>query len=156
MLAGDGAANEVTLSHTDAKAVDMINSPLMDRMAQVIDGTAVYAVQAGLFADPDNSARIRRQLEGAGYRVHQDTIQWRGAVIDRLRVGPYGQRAAAEQAKADIDSLTGADAFIVVSCAAGNGLRGLDSWVQVGSYREATNATAMVERLQGLGHGAQV
>ena len=56
-----------------------------------------WAIQIGSFGSRDNADRLRRQLVGEGYPVFLMPVQSGGRTLHRVRVGPYGDRATANE-----------------------------------------------------------
>lgn len=59
---------------------------------------AVYAVQAGVFADKANAERLRTRIESLGFKPYSDSV---GATT-RIRVGAFASRAEAESLQAKL------------------------------------------------------
>lgn len=66
---------------------------------------AAYAINVGLFADAGNARRAQERLQQAGLPVVVQTITTAQGLRTRVRVGPYPQRARADEAAARIRSL---------------------------------------------------
>ncbi len=60
---------------------------------------AQYAVQLGVFRQPDHVAALRKRLQNIGVPVHAETLP-SGAI--RLRIGPYASRKEAEAVVANL------------------------------------------------------
>jgi len=56
-----------------------------------------WAVQVGAFGSVDTARRMAQDLSGAGYRAFVSPVKRDGKTLYRVRVGPEGNRAAAEQ-----------------------------------------------------------
>jgi cell division septation protein DedD len=56
-----------------------------------------WAVQVGAFGSPDTARKLVGDLNGAGYRAFVSPVNRGGRTLYRVRVGPQGDRAAAEQ-----------------------------------------------------------
>ncbi len=74
--------------------------------------TKGWVVQVGVYADAVNAARVRDKLKS----LHLDPIEDRVAIASgkgvRLRVGPYRERAAAEQAQTKLKKGAGMDGVV--------------------------------------------
>jgi cell division septation protein DedD len=66
---------------------------------------APYAINVGLFADEGNARRAQQLLQQAGLPVLVQAIPTRKGPRTRVRVGPYPQREAADEAAARIRAL---------------------------------------------------
>lgn len=64
-----------------------------------------YAINVGLFADAGNARRAQERLQQAGLPVVVQSITTAQGPRTRVRVGPYPQRARADEAAARIRSL---------------------------------------------------
>lgn len=63
-----------------------------------------YIAQVASFGALENANRLAETLRGVGYSVSLDTIKSDVGTLHRVRVGPYGNEAAANQAVAQIQS----------------------------------------------------
>jgi cell division septation protein DedD len=54
-------------------------------------------VQVGAFGSADTARRLVQDLGGAGYRAFVSPVNRGGKTLYRVRVGPAGDRAGAEQ-----------------------------------------------------------
>lgn len=69
-----------------------------------------WAVQVGVFANTANATKLADKLKGQGHRVLLENIAQGSEKRVRLRVGPFADKAAAQQAQAKIqktNSITG-------------------------------------------------
>lgn len=66
---------------------------------------AAYAINVGLFADAGNARRAQARLQQAGLPVVVQAITTAQGPRTRVRVGPYPQRARADEAAARIRTL---------------------------------------------------
>lgn len=57
---------------------------------------AGFAIQLGSFANRDTASRLARELQAAGFRVSIAPVRAGGRELQRVRVGPVADRAAAE------------------------------------------------------------
>ncbi len=67
------------------------------------EGTSVWAVQAGSFADIENARSLREHLRGDGLEAFISSVKSEDQVMHRVAVGPYLARADAETAQRQID-----------------------------------------------------
>ena len=56
-----------------------------------------WAVQVGAFGSADTARKLVQDLNGAGYRAFVSPVNRGGKTLYRVRVGPAGDRASAEQ-----------------------------------------------------------
>ena len=56
-----------------------------------------WAVQVGAFGSADTARKLTQELGGAGYRAFVSPVNRGGKTLYRVRVGPVGDRAGAEQ-----------------------------------------------------------
>jgi len=56
-----------------------------------------WAVQVGAFGSADTARKLVQELSGAGYRAFVSPVNRGGKTLYRVRVGPEGDRASAEQ-----------------------------------------------------------
>jgi rare lipoprotein A len=74
---------------------------------------AHYYVQAGAFAERENAERLKDRLSDAG-DPSISSIDRNGALLYRVRIGPFDSAGAADAALAHLAGLGGSDAKIVV------------------------------------------
>jgi DedD protein len=60
-------------------------------------GSGRYVVQVASFSSTANASRLAGSLQDAGMPVALDTVDSAAGVLHRVRVGPFNQRAEAEQ-----------------------------------------------------------
>ncbi len=72
-----------------------------------------FVVQVGSFASRNNAVRLQSQLEGDGFEtlIHEDQAGSR--TIWRVRVGPIGDRARAEQTLRELADRSGVEGLVV-------------------------------------------
>ncbi len=66
-----------------------------------------WAVQVGVFANAANAAKLADKLKAQGHHVLTDNIAQSGEKRVRLRVGPFADKVAAQQAQAKIQKANG-------------------------------------------------
>lgn len=59
--------------------------------------SGAWAVQVGAFGSADTARKLVQDLSGAGYRAFVSPVNRGGKTLYRVRVGPAGDRAGAEQ-----------------------------------------------------------
>lgn len=81
-------------------------------------GAGRYAVNVGSFSNLDNARSLAARLRAAGLPLTSESVDVAGKPAMRLRVGPYGDRTAAEAARLRVESLAGGTASVVALDAA--------------------------------------
>ncbi|TAM46940.1 MAG: hypothetical protein EPN55_03915 [Gammaproteobacteria bacterium] len=66
-----------------------------------------WAVQVGVFANTANAAKLADKLKGQGHHVLLENIAQGSEKRVRLRVGPFADKVAAQQAQARIQKASG-------------------------------------------------
>lgn len=124
-------------------------------------GSGGYAVNLGAYGNLANANALLAQLRSAGLPATSDAVSIGGKPGARLRLGPYDRRADAEadrlkalRVRADLpasvvalDGAAGADATATSKATAGK----VGFAVQVGAFRDMSDATARVETLRKAG-----
>ncbi len=78
-----------------------------------------YAVNVGSFSNLDNARALADRLRSSGLPLlTSESVDVSGKPAMRLRVGPYGDRTAAEAARLRVESVTGGSASVVALDAA--------------------------------------
>ena len=72
-----------------------------------------YAVNVGSFSNLDNARALADRLRAAGLPLTSESVDVAGKPAMRLRVGPYGDRTAAEAARLRVESAAGVAATVV-------------------------------------------
>jgi DedD protein len=72
-----------------------------------------YAVNVGSFSNLDNARGLADRLRAAGLPLSSESVDVAGKPAMRLRVGPYGDRTAAEAARLRVESVAGGSATVV-------------------------------------------
>jgi len=72
-----------------------------------------WAVQVGVFSNPENAKRMIEKLGSLGVKASSETITLSGNKVQRLRVGPYRDRASAEREQARIQKGIGEKLVVV-------------------------------------------
>jgi len=72
-----------------------------------------YAVNVGSFSNLDNARGLADRLRAAGLPLTSESVDVAGKPAMRLRVGPYGDRTAAEAARLRVESVAGGPATVV-------------------------------------------
>ena len=69
-----------------------------------------YVVNVGSFSNLDNARSLADRLRAAGLPLTSESVDVSGKPAMRLRVGPYGDRTAAEAARLRVESVAGGPA----------------------------------------------
>jgi DedD protein len=72
-----------------------------------------YVVNVGSFSNLDNARALADRLRAAGLPLTSESVDVSGKPAMRLRVGPYGDRTAAEAARLRVESVAGGSATVV-------------------------------------------
>ena len=72
-----------------------------------------YVVNVGSYSNLDNARARADRLRSAGLPLGSESVDVAGKPAMRLRVGPYGDRTAAEAARLRVESVTGGSATVV-------------------------------------------
>ncbi len=128
--------------------------------------TARYLVHLGVYASQKNAADLVTTLKGSGFAAYAETTEFQGKAAQRVRVGPYADRAEAEAARIRIKQIrsdvpgsvvtlgesAAADAPPAAVPAARAG-----SWaVQLGAFKTVEDANKLRGRLQAAAFVAYV
>lgn len=92
-----------------AKAV--VVAKVVAPKASVVPPPQAHGINVGLFADPGNAEKAHARLVEAGFPAIQQKVESPRGELTRVRVGPYGSRAQADEAAARIRAL-GLDAVV--------------------------------------------
>ncbi|KFN41585.1 SPOR domain-containing protein [Arenimonas metalli] len=77
-----------------------------------------YVVNVGSFSNLANARSLADKLRSRGLPLTSESVDVGGKPAMRLRVGPYGDRTAAEAARLRVESVTGGSAAVVALDAA--------------------------------------
>lgn len=72
-----------------------------------------YVVNVGSYSNLDNARALADRLRAAGLPLSSESVDVAGKPAMRLRVGPYGDRTAAEAARLRVESVAGGSATVV-------------------------------------------
>ena len=72
-----------------------------------------YVVNVGSYSNLDNARALADRLRSAGLPLSSESVDVAGKPAMRLRVGPYGDRTAAEAARLRVESVAGGSATVV-------------------------------------------
>jgi DedD protein len=120
-----------------------------------------YIVQVASFGSLDNAKRLAETLRGYGYGVLSDTVSSDVGTMHRVRVGPYGTEAEANNAVATLRNQIADVKPRIMDLRPDQAAQvttpsdPLVRWVaQVGSFSSSDNADKLVERLRSEGLSA--
>ena len=71
-----------------------------------------FAVQLGAFANPDEATRLRDRARAAGFAAFVEQVRTDRGTLNRVRVGPAADRAAADALRAQVASKLGVDGLV--------------------------------------------
>lgn len=77
-----------------------------------------YAVNVGSFSNLANARALADKLRARGLPLTSESVDVAGKPAMRLRVGPYGDRTAAEAARLRVEDVTGGSATVIALDAA--------------------------------------
>lgn len=112
---GPSAAGDATAGESDTAGAVPVETPVVTApvpAAAVAAGN--YVVTIGTFGNLANATALADKLRAAKLPVAADRVALAAGPAMRLRVGPYGDRAAAEAARLRADSVTGGAAKVIV------------------------------------------
>ena len=81
-------------------------APVVAPAAPAASGTG-FAVQLGAFAQAADANALRDRVRGAGFSAFVEQVHTEKGTLSRVRVGPVGNRAEAEQLKAQVAAKVG-------------------------------------------------
>lgn len=120
-----------------------------------------YAVNVGSFSNLDNARALADRLRSAGLPLSSESVDVSGKPAMRLRVGPYGDRTAAEAARLRVESVTGGAAVVVALDAATTAPAApaaraatasrVGFAVQLGAFSSEADANAVRDRARAAG-----
>ncbi len=126
---------------------------------------ARYFVHLGVYSSARNAADLVASLKKDGFAAYAEAVQYQGKSAERVRVGPFADRAAAEAARVRIkqarpsvpgsvvENAEDAKADTPATLAAN---RAGAYVVQLGAFKAAEDANKLRERLRGAGFAAFV
>jgi cell division septation protein DedD len=119
-----------------------------------------YVVNVGSFSNLANARALADELRSRGLPLTSESVDVGGKPAMRLRVGPYGDRTAAEAARLRVESVTGGSAAVVAldapSSAAPAPARASTAptvgfAVQLGALSTEADANALRDRARAAG-----
>ena len=116
--AGADKASSAAMATTAGVSAQVPNAPMADDGAKaqaLLEGKeaslapasaeARFIVQVGAFADDSRAREVRLKLERAGFKTYVHVAETKEGRRTRVRVGPFGDKAAAQQAAEKIRTL---------------------------------------------------
>ncbi|HEU0152982.1 MAG TPA: SPOR domain-containing protein [Arenimonas sp.] len=119
-----------------------------------------YMVNVGSFSNLANARSLADKLRSRGLPLTSESVDVAGKPAMRLRVGPYGDRTAAEAARLRVESVTGGSAAVVTLDAAVAGAPAparastaptVGFAVQLGAFSTEADANALRDRARAAG-----
>jgi len=117
-----------------------------------------YAVNVGSFSNLDNARALADRIRSSGLPLTSEPVDVAGRPAMRLRVGPYGDRAAAEAARIRVQTVTGGEAMVITLDAApaaeaprASTASAVGFAVQLGALRSESDASALRDRARAAG-----
>lgn len=104
------ADNSQLAGGRDDASMDEAPAPVRTVAASSANGA--YVVQVGAFSDPSNAQRVRDAVSGAGPVSVDVRRSNAGAELFRVRVGPFGSREEADDARQNVAQLGYAEAVV--------------------------------------------
>jgi DedD protein len=151
---------DATRAATPEESSEPIPVPDIEPAAPAAGGGR-YIVQVASFGSLDNAKRLAETLRGYGYGVLSDTVSSDVGTMHRVRVGPYGTEAEANNAVATLRNQIADVKPRIMDLRPDQAAQvttpsdPLVRWVaQVGSFSSSDNADKLVERLRSEGLSA--
>ncbi|WP_290889240.1 SPOR domain-containing protein [Arenimonas sp.] len=120
-----------------------------------------YVVNVGSFSNLANARSLADKLRSRGLPLTSESVDVGGKPAMRLRVGPYGDRTAAEAARLRVESVTGGSAAVVALDAASSSpapaparastAATVGFAVQLGALSSEADANALRDRARAAG-----
>jgi cell division septation protein DedD len=118
-----------------------------------------YMVNVGSFSNLANARVLADKLRSRGLPLSSESVDVGGKPAMRLRVGPYGDRTAAEAARLRVESVTGGPAAVVALDAAApapaparaSTAPSVGFAVQLGALSSEADANALRDRARAAG-----
>ena len=112
----DGDAADIPMADSGSTARDESDpspqeAPDTQPDTKVLEGA--YLVQLGSFGSTENAKRLRDRAREAGMDAYVESFERDGETLTRVFAGPFIDRAAAEDAKAELDQAFGLDTLVI-------------------------------------------
>jgi len=169
--AGAAAASKppVTAPASDAAKVDTTRppqGPSANAAPAAPAPSGRFTVNLGVYVDQGHAETLVTRLKKAGFTAYSEATDYQGKSAQRVRVGPFGDRAAAEAARLKIKQrepklpssvAEGADAPASEAPAAAIAANRAGGWaVQLGAFKAEAEANKLRDRVRGAGVAAFV
>ena len=158
--AAAAAANDAKPVASEAKPV----APSSAATAEVPGGR--FSVNLGVYSDAVHADALVAKLKKAGYPARAESTEYQGKSAQRVRVGPFADRAAAEAARLKIKQLepkvpssVAESAEQPTADAPANALASnrAGGWaVQLGAFKSEAEANKLRDRIKGVSIAAFV
>lgn len=153
------AASESAAKPSTAPAKPAATPPPAPAPTPIDAGSGGYVVNLGAYANIANADKLAADLRAAGLALERTPLQIAGKPAVRLRLGPYARRSEAEQARLkalavrhDLPATVLAlDAPPAASAASKAATPDVGYVVQLGAFRDAADADALLARLRQAG-----
>lgn len=153
------AASETAAKPSAAPAKPAATPPPAPAATPIDAGSGGYVVNLGAYANIANVDKLAAELRAAGLALERTPLQIAGKPAVRLRLGPYARRSEAEQARLkalavrhDLPATVLAlDAPPAASAASKAATPDVGYVVQLGAFRDAADADALLARLRQAG-----
>jgi DedD protein len=156
---------KATVAKDDAKATAPAKPSVVAETSAVAapaaPATGRFSVNLGVYADQGHADALVARLGKAGFSAHSEATEYQGKPAQRVRVGPFGDRAAAEAARLKIKQL---DAKLPTSIGESAEQPSADApptalavnraggWaVQLGAFKSEAEANKLRDRARGAG-----
>jgi len=152
-----------------AKSETVAPKPAPVEVAKLQPGVAAngrYFVHLGVYSSSKNATDLVASLKKDGFAAYSEGVDFQGKSAERVRVGPFANRAAAESARLRIKQLkpsvpgsvveNAADAKADAPAAALAANRAGAFAVQLGALKTVGDANKLRDRLRGAGFAAFV
>lgn len=137
-----------------------VSAPAQPAAASPAAASGRFVVNLGSYSNLDNAEALRKRLAQRGYPLRSERIEVDGKPAQRLRAGPFRSRAEAEAAALKLNQAEPGARFSVgelesaepVAAAASRVAQGFA--VQLGAFKDESEATALRDRLRKAGFTA--
>jgi DedD protein len=129
--------------------------------APAVAATGRFSVNLGVYADQGHADALVAKMNKAGFSAHSEAAEYQGKPAQRVRVGPFADRASAEAARLKIKQL---DAKLPSSISESAEQPAADApattlaanraggWaVQLGAFKSEAEANKLRDRARGAG-----
>lgn len=156
-------ANDAAKADAPAKPAQ---APPANAAAAAPAASGRFTVNLGVYVDQGHADALVARLKKAGFTAYSEAADYQGKAAQRVRVGPFGDRAAAEAARLKIKQrepklpssvAEGADAPAAEAPAGAIAANRAGGWaVQLGAFKAEAEANKLRDRVRGAGVAAFV